>query len=97
MVGEENEDYLVTTDEFGNDYPTPYLNWDERLDFAFMIHPHLDHTTFITFTEAEQREWKADVIVEIAECSERLEFSRHDDGSEILGGSFAVTASEADD
>ncbi len=42
------------------------------------------------------RKWR-DVIVEIAECSERLEFSRHEDGSEILGGSFAVTASEADD
>lgn len=33
IIGEENEDYLVTADEFGNDYPTPYLNWEERLDF----------------------------------------------------------------
>jgi gliding motility-associated lipoprotein GldK len=33
IIGEENEDFLLTTDEYGNDYPTPYLNWEE--DFRY--------------------------------------------------------------
>jgi len=33
IIGEENEDFLLTTDEYGNDYPSPYLNWEE--DFRY--------------------------------------------------------------
>jgi len=33
MIGEENEDFLITTDENGTDYPNPILNWDEKFDY----------------------------------------------------------------
>jgi sulfatase modifying factor 1 len=33
MIGEENEDFLITADENGTDYTNPILNWDERFDY----------------------------------------------------------------
>ncbi|HPH83122.1 MAG TPA: SUMF1/EgtB/PvdO family nonheme iron enzyme [Flavobacteriales bacterium] len=33
MIGEENEDFLITADENGTDYPNPILNWDEKFDY----------------------------------------------------------------
>jgi gliding motility-associated lipoprotein GldK len=33
IIGEENADFIVETDEYGNDYPNPILNWEERFDY----------------------------------------------------------------
>jgi len=33
MLAEEFEDFMIETDENGNDYPSPILNWEERLRY----------------------------------------------------------------
>lgn len=33
MAGDEFEDYIIETNEYDEDYPTPILNWDERLRY----------------------------------------------------------------
>lgn len=33
MLGDEFEDFIIETNEYDEDYPTPILNWDERLRY----------------------------------------------------------------
>lgn len=33
IIGNDNEDFLVTTDKYGEDYPEPYLNWEESFKY----------------------------------------------------------------
>jgi hypothetical protein len=83
--------------DIGEDGGVRISDVGEHLDLTWMIHAHLGDAALITLAQRQQRERQADVVVQIAESGAGLAFAGHDDGSKILGRSFAIAAGQTDD
>ena len=69
----------------------------KRLDVARMAGAHLDDSYLVLLCESEQRLGHTYIIIEIALSIEHIVFLRKDCSNEFLGGSLAVSASDAND
>lgn len=70
---------------------------DEGFDFTGVIHAHLGDGAGVLVTKRKQGEGQADVVVEIALGGEEREVLGKNCGGQVLGGGFAIAASQGND
>ena len=69
-------------------------------DFARMVHAHLDHGRLVLLAQAEQGQWHADFIIQVAARGQARFFAkgrRQDGRNHLLDGGLAIAAGDAND
>ena len=94
---ERAEAQQVCPTYIGDQSDVGFANIHQLVDVARMTGSHLDNGYLMFGFQAQHRSRYTDTIVEVALCIEHIVFLGKNGSGELLGGSFAIGARNADD